>query len=153
MSKSFSVNLNNNEIIEACSNLGIVQEDFAKALKSLVLKKKSSGYYPKELFKQEFDEMRVKENMGMLQKSQSLSRKDLEKILGIKGKNADRKIKASGLYYKKNFEDYVADFVMWWNGDKAKAPELIMKLNNLTWLEYCANEYAERINKESLSII
>jgi len=73
--------------------------------------------------------------------------------LGIKGKNADRKVKANGLYYKKNFEDYVADFIMWWNGDKAKAPELIMKLNNLTWFEYCANEYSERVNKKMTEIL
>ena len=42
---------------------------------------------------------------------------------------------------------------MWWNGDKAKAPELIMKLNNLTWFEYCATEYSERINRKVPEIL
>ena len=153
MSKSFSVNLNNNEIIEACSNLGILQEDFGKAIKSLMLNKESSGYYPKQLFAQKLDSLRLQENMNMRQKAENLPDKELAKILGIKGKNADRKVKANGLYYKKNFEDYVADFIMWWNGDKAKAPELIMKLNNLTWFEYCATEYSERINRKVPEIL
>ena len=153
MSKTFSVNLNNNEIVEACSNLGIVQEDFAKAIKSLILHKEDSGYYPKQLFAQKLDSMKIQESMNMRQKAESLTDKNLAKILGIKGKNEDRRIKATGLFYKKNFEDYVADFIMWWNGDKSKAPELILKLSNLTWFEYCANEYAERRNKKSMEII
>ena len=153
MVKNVQLSLNNNEIIEACTNLGIVEADLGKALKSLVLNKEGSGYYPKQLFAQKLDLMKLKEGMNMRQKAESLTDKDLAKILGIKGKNTDRRIKASGLYYKKNFEDYVADFIMWWNGDKAKAPELIMKLNNLTWFEYCATEYSERINRKVPEIL
>ena len=153
MVKNVQLSLNNNEIIEACNNLGIVEADLGKALKSLVLNKESSGYYPKQLFAQKMDLLRSQETMNMRQKAESLSDKDLAKILGIKGKNTDRRIKATGLYYKKNFEDYVADFVMWWNGDKAKAPELILKLRNLTWHEYCATEYSERLNQDTVSIL
>ena len=144
MVKNVQLSLNNNEIIEACTNLGILEADLGKALKSLVLNKEGSGYYPKQLFAQKLEQVKKEETMTMQERASSLDLKGLEKILGIKGKNADKKIKAGGLYYKKNFEDYVADFVMWWNGDKAKAPELILKLQNLTYFEHCANEYAER---------
>jgi|TARA_B110000285_G_C14798173_1_gene456187 hypothetical protein len=144
MSKSFSVNLNNNEIIEACSNLGILQEDFGKAIKSLMLNKENSGYYPKQLFAQKLEQVNKEKNMTMQDRSKEKSLKELENILGIKGRNTDKKLKAAGLYYKKNFEDYVSDFVMWWDGDKGKAFEFILKLHNLTWYEYCAIEYSER---------
>lgn len=144
MSKTYSFSLNNNEVIEAQSNLGITSDDLGKAMKALILKKENSGFYPKALFAQKLEDVEKEKMMTMQERASSLDIKGLEKVLGIKGKNADRKIKAGGLYYKKNFEDYVADFVMWWNGDKAKAPELILKLQNLTYFEHCANEYAER---------
>ena len=144
MTKTFGASLSNNEIIEACNNLGVREEDLGKALKSLLLNKETSQYFPKQIFAQRLEEAEKAKNMTMSERAKSLDIKGLEKVLGIKGKNADRKVKAGGLYYKKNFEDYVADFVMWWNGDKAKAPELILKLQNLTYFEYCANEYAER---------
>jgi|TARA_B110000285_G_C14907512_1_gene506291 hypothetical protein len=155
MTKTFGASLNHNEIIEACNNLGVREEDLGKAIKSLMLNKEGSGYYPKALFAQKLNQVNKEKNMTMQERASSLDLKGLEKILGIKGKNVDRKLKAAGLYYKKNFEDYVADFVMWWNGDKGKAFEFILKLQNLTWYEHCAIEYAERrtlVNLEGNSL-
>ena len=147
MSKSFSFSLNDNEIIEASNVLGVTQENFGKSIKTLLLEKKSSSVYPKKIFEVAFAQKEELEKMTPVEKAAELSDKEIDKILNIRGGNSRRKLKAAGLYYKKNIEDYMADFIMWWNGDMGKINELTFTVNDFTWREYVALEYAKRKTK------
>ena len=110
--------------------------------------KEHSEYYPTSMFEQSIMKYKEEKNKPLNEKVKALTNEDLKKILGIKGNNELRKLKSSGLYYKKNIEDYLADFTMWWNGDKGKAFEAMNEIKVRTWKEYCAIEYAERVTKE-----
>ena len=112
-----------------------------------MLAKKTTGTYPKKLFETAFAQKEKLEQRSPAQKAADLSNKDIDKILGIRGTNPRRKLKAAGLYFKKNVEDYMADFIMWWGGDLGKVNELTFTINDLAWREVVAIEYAIRQTK------
>ena len=82
---------------------------------------------------------------------QSMDRKALEKALGISknGNNMQRRLKATGMYYKTNVEKYLADFLMNWNGTIGVTNELFLTLMEYNKKEYMALEYAKRLVVEN----
>jgi hypothetical protein len=141
MSKSFSLFLNNDEILLVCNKLGVRENEVAKSLKALILEKESSKDFPIK-FLQELKSPKNELTFEEEVRQKTLS--ELQKMLGIKGKNENRRIKASGLYFGKNVEDYMADFMAHWNRDVHKIPEIITTLQNYAKSEFIALELTRR---------
>ena len=144
MSKTIGFSINSKEIIEVCNKLGVRENELGRALKSLVLEKKHSPFFPKEFFQQKVDELKKAEMQPYEQQLKDMSISDIEKELGIKGRNEKRRVKAAGLYFKKNVEDYMNDFVLNWNGDGFKVNEICFTLTKFWQDELAVRELLER---------
>ena len=147
MSKTFGLSLTTQEILLVCNKLGVRENEVGKSLKALLLEKESSKDFPIK-FLQELkspkDELTFEEEV----RQKTIS--ELQKMLGIKGKNENRRIKASGLYFGKNVEDYMADFMAHWNKDVHKIPEIITTLQNYAKSEFIALELTRREAKRNV---
>lgn len=141
MSKSFSLFLNNEEILLVCNKLGVRENDVGKAVKALLLEKESSSEFPVK-FLQELKN--PKNELTFEEQVKQKTLEELNKMLGIKGKNFKRRLKSSGLYFGKNVEDYLADFMAQWNRDMNKIPEVITTLKLYAKDEIVALEIARR---------
>ena len=97
-----------------------------------------------------FQELKKVEIKSVEQEVKDMTIQQLKRELGIdsKGKNENRKLKGGGLYFKKNTEDYLADFMVWWHGDPRKISEASVHIKNLARREFMALEYARRRDQQ-----
>jgi len=144
MSKTISFSLNSKEIVELCNKLGVRENELGKAMKALSMEKRHSPFFPKEFFQQKVDELKKLETQPYEEQLKDMSISDIEKELGIKGRNEKRRVKAAGLYFKKNVEDYMNDFVLNWNGDGFKVKEICFTLTKFWQDELAVRELLER---------
>ena len=146
MAKNVQISLNKDEVILVSNKLNVRENEIGKSLKALILDNKNSKDFPLE-FSQELKKVETK---TIEQEIKDMTLQELRRELGIdiKGKNENRKNKAGGLYFKKNTEDYLSDFMIWWNGDPRKITEASVHIKNLAKREFMVLEYARRRDQE-----
>jgi hypothetical protein len=146
MAKNVQLSLNKEEILLVSNKLNVRENEIGKSLKALLLGKENSKDFPLKFYQ----ELKKVETKSIEQEIKDMTIQQLRKELGIdvKGKNENRKTKAGGLYFKKNTEDYLSDFMTWWHGDPRKIAEASLHIKNLARHEFMVLEYARRRDQE-----
>lgn len=144
MTQNVQFHLNNDETIEVCNKLGVVQEDLGKSLKAMVLDNKVTKVYPTR-FAQEIIEDYKKDNVKAPEdRVTEFSEKELREILGITKRNEKNKIRQHGLYMKNNLEEAMLNFTAHWNGDIYKVREIVHELKDIEKREFAVRELLRR---------
>ena len=146
MTQNIQFHLNKEELLLVCNKLGVLPDELGKSAKSLLLDKKTSGYYPTK-FEQEIIQKFKDENLKAPQDAvKEMSEKELREILGITktGKNMKNKIREKGLYFKTNTEDSMMNFISHWDGDPYRILEIRKELNDNMKQEFAVRELLSR---------
>lgn len=140
MSKNIQFSLSHDEIVRLCTILGVRENELGRTLKSSLLGFKHSPFFCEKIKIVKNDDKPI----PLDEEAKKLTDDELRRKLGIRGNNENRKIKAQGLYYKKNCEDYLTDFILHWGGDWKKMYECIVTLHNMTVKEVFTQELVRR---------
>ncbi len=142
--------LSKGEIISVCNKLGVREHEIGKALKSLVLDHDKSEFFP-TLFLENMSNVKIEKIPKSLRMQEEtkinvgeMSLSQLKKELGITAKNEKKVMKAKGLYFKTNVENYLMDYIREWNGDMNKIGEVMRTLEIFYYEEAVVQEYTKR---------
>lgn len=126
MSKTVGFNLNNDEILKACNNYNIREDDLGRMAKKIFLQEKSPERSEAKTNKPE--DMIIEQSLQQIKKNiPDMTTEEIELALGI-NKEKKNQIDRKGLYTETNIDAYLRKFLREWDHNIQKIPECMAQL-------------------------
>ena len=146
MSKTFGLNLNNNEILLVCHTFKIREDEIGRTMKKMILNPADS--FSQIMKKKTNDPKNMIEEKSIQQiknEAPDLTVDELKQALSI-GSEKHNKVDRKGLYTEENIDTYLKKFLRTWDHNINKIEECRAQLKIFEAEEILMTEYTERIN-------